>query len=183
MHIDAPIRRGTKYPQKVLEARDRRQFERPPADAFKETRLFRGIDGIVYSTAKSKDPIYKVMALRNAVDQISIGGLPAAKRRRVLDQFGTEGLLFGKVLLYAKMPRDRKRHATPTGTLTMTEPSTGQLFSATVTRSRFVGRAKTGFVVVDNMIGWGAMSDASQFPSSSRKRRRLNVTGSDSAYS
>lgn len=172
------VRRGTKNADEAIEQQKRKQFLRLDPEEFTRRQRYRDTNDVAYAPVRRSDAIYKQMRRRDEIDAIAVrnqdSGLPLPLPGRVEDGNGTTGTLHGRVLLYARLPRNGKVGQWPRGQVTFTDPKTGRLFTGQVRQTQFIGRAKDGWVVLSNVVDWGRMSDPTAFPSLRKKKRPRN---------
>ena len=174
VNINTRIRRGTNKPHTALRQRIKRQFFTLNRQEFTRRQRFRDTAGNAYAPAETTDTIYRTLLAKRQVDRLrtnDTSGMPPPQLdQEILDSRGTRGRLHGRVLLYARMPADRLIHAVPTGQITFTDPETNELFTGKVNKSLFIGRSKSGYVVLRQVVSWGRLADPSQFPRIKSKR-------------
>jgi len=149
---------------------------RLPRPEFTRRQRYRDSNGNAYAPALESDALYVSLASHNLVDPLdpldaqraasavnAARGLPRRKRRNVVDQSGTRGTYYGRALFYVEMKADGKVHRWPRGDVEFVDPNTEQLFTGTVVKSIFRGRAKGGYVILHDVVGWGRMSDPRDF--------------------
>lgn len=165
------VRRGTKDTDHALLEQEKARFRRLDRKTFTERQQYRDTNQISYAPARTQDPLYKALLRRKMIDPLASDrdGLPQASNVGAIANNGTIGVVYGRVLLYARFPADRRLHRWPAGTINFTDPNTGKLYSGRVRQSQFEGRIKTGYVLLDQVVYWGRMADPSQFPAPKRK--------------
>ncbi len=142
--------------------------ERLPATEFSKRRLFRDSEGNFYSPAKESDELYRSLFQRGMVDKIDpnseFAGFPKKRNISVYSaDDGTKGDLYGKVLLFAELKRNKNLIKWPTGEVELIDPSTEQYFTGQVGTSFFKSKSKGGYVVLKDVVSWGQISDPREF--------------------
>lgn len=136
-----------------------------PRTEFTKRARFRDEQGNAYAPAFTTDDLYKSLHRARIVDEIEndITNMPAAKKQSVVDQDGTSGILYGKVLFFVSMKPDGRLHKWPSGTVEFVDPKSDTLYTGTIAESMFRGRSKSGYVVVNNLVEWGRLADPKEF--------------------
>lgn len=168
-------RAGTANVDEALQAREERKFLRLDQKEFTKRQRYKDSNGVSYAPALATDVIYAQLRRGDKVDKLEPDerrGLPRPLPTQVSDGRGTLGALHGRVLLHARMPSNGKIGRPPKGQVTFTDPATNELFTGEVYQTQFIERSKTGWVILTNVVGWGRMSDPSQFPTKRRRRRK-----------
>lgn len=142
--------------------------ERLPTTEFSKRRLFRDSDGNFYSPAKESDELYRSLVQRGMVDKIDpnseVVGFPKKRNVSVYSaDDGTKGDLYGKVLLFAELKRNKNLIKWPAGEVELIDPSTEQYFTGQVSTSFFKSKSKGGYVVLKDVVSWGQISDPREF--------------------
>lgn len=164
-------------PYQVLRGRDKRRSEvRLPRNEFTQRQRYRDSQGNVYAPALAGDSLYVSLQRHGIVDELdpedsrraavrkgNARGLPRSKKRSVVDTQGTQGKYYGSALFYVQMKGDGQLHRWPAGDVELVDPNTEQLFTGTVRSSIFRGRSKGGYVVLNDVVEWGRMSNPRDF--------------------
>lgn len=160
----------------IIEQREKRRLFRIPRKEFTRRQRYRNSDGTVFAPALASDALYQLLHRHNLVDQLdesdesraqrdpcAARGLPKPSSRSAVDQNGTSGTLYGNVMFFAELPADGRVHRWPSGDVEFIDPETQRVFSATVSRAVFEGKSKGGYVVLRDVVDWGAISDPRDF--------------------
>ena len=139
---------------------------RLPRSEFARRQRYRDADNNVLAPARADDALYRSLQQHDRIDALDDGdgdggrGLPKQKRAvTVRDTDGTSGTLYGRAMFYVAL-RAKKW---PAGDIEFTDPSDDTLYTATVRSAMFDGRSKGGYVLLDNVVGWGRMANPREF--------------------
>ena len=157
-----------------IDAALNREFWKLPEKELTQRMRFVDINNNSYAPARTVDQIYKQMLQRGSIDPLDTT-MPfgtTGRRKRVRDQLGTDGTLYGRTLLYVRLPRTGTIVDWPRGQITFSDPRINHLYTGSVTRTYIRNRHKSGFVVVDQLVDWGRMTNSEQFVQRKRPRRR-----------
>jgi len=164
-------------PYKVLTKRREQEAEfKLPQAEFTRRQRYKDSQGNAYAPAIESDELYRSLFTHNIVDELdpkdslvtksrvsNARGLPRKSGRKVVDDQGTTGTHYGRALFFVSLKRDGKVHKWPKGDVEFVDPTSDTVFSATVVRSIFKNRSKSGYVVLKDVVSWGRLSNPSDF--------------------
>lgn len=157
------LRRGTTNVDRALRRREKTSWFSISTSEFARRKRFVDTDGNTYAIANAKDRLYKRHTRNGRVCcAADDNGLPIGGRL-VRGGDGTRGREYGRTLLFSRKPRQRSISPLPRGEIQMMDTETGHLFTARVDIAIFHRESKSGHVIVDDMVDWGAISDPSLF--------------------
>lgn len=143
-----------------------------PVPDFTKRQRYRDADGNALAPALEGDALYRSLLRVGKVDALdpadrdraanNATGLPPS-RHTSIDADGTRGAYHGSVLLFVRLKPDGRVAHWPNGQMEFVDPRSDHLFTGTVVRSVFRGRAKSGYVVLRDVVAWGRLARPDEF--------------------
>lgn len=153
-----------------------------PRTEFRARQRYRDTSGTSFAPMFDSDPLYQSLNRHGLVDDLdpedakraserkgNARGLPRPKKRRVLDTAGTTGKYLGRVAFFAKLKGDGRIQKWPRGMVEFIDPSNDTLFTGVVKSSMFRGRSKSGYIILEDVVEWGQMSNPAEFAPAQRR--------------
>lgn len=158
------FRAGIENPDEALRRRAvTNQFTISRAQFDARERRFVDLEGNRYTVPRVDDEAYRMRVRGGDVEEIDPEtGLPPPVGQVEADD-GSRGTGYGTVLLYARKRRGSELVSLPRGDIQLREMRTQRLYTGRVREAMFHRRMKSGHVIVDDFVAFGALTNPRRF--------------------
>lgn len=165
------FRAGIENPDEALRRRSIvNQFTISRAQFDARDRRFVDLEGNRYTVPVVDDEAYKMRRSGGDIEPIDpTTGLPFPLGTVEADD-GTSGTGYGTVMLYARKRRGSELVSVPRGEIQLREMRTQRLYTGRVREAMFHRRMKSGHVIIDDFVRFGALTNPRRFTRRANKQ-------------